>query len=90
MAQVTVRFYASLREAAGKSCTIVKAGDLQELMELLVGSLPSLKEALLAAIKDRDRIVVLVNGHNIGTKRLSTVSLSEGDEIALFPPVSGG
>lgn len=90
MAKVTVRMYASLREAAGASEIRTSADDLAELLASLSRRYPSLAKLLERARVERDRIVVLLNGHNIGSSEWTSVKLSDGDEVAFFPPVSGG
>jgi MoaD family protein len=39
---------------------------------------------------ERDRIVVLVNGRNTGGLPVEEVRFKDGDDVAVFPPVSGG
>ncbi len=81
-----VRLFASLRELAGASSLEVEADT--------VG-------ALVATMSERygpefDRLIasgsVVVNGDRIapGDATASTFRLSDADEVALLPPVSGG
>lgn len=83
--------FASLREAAGKASYQGKADNLQELLALLKSKFGGdLARLLDAADTDPERIVILVNGRNVGHADRKEISLSEGDEVSLFPPVSGG
>jgi len=78
----TVKFFASLREAAGRS---EMEWDLEEgaTVEILVAhihkSIPGFEDWT-------DRAWIAVN------RRYTTLDtfLEEGDEVAMFPPVSGG
>jgi molybdopterin converting factor subunit 1 len=77
---VRVRLFASYREAAGTSRleTALPAGArVSDLIAALAKEVPS----LLAT-----RGMVAVNHSYVGSDTL----LSDGDEVALIPPVSGG
>lgn len=87
---VTVKLYATLREAAGVSEISLPARDLAGLLDSLSRDLPALGILLKRARVERDRVVVLVNGRNIGSAELASVKLRDTDEVAIFPPVSGG
>lgn len=77
-----VRFFASLREAAGCSEIEWKLADgatLETLMAHLRQTLPSLGEWA-------DHTWIAVNRRYASPE----TALQDGDEVALFPPVSGG
>ncbi len=91
MAIVKVFLYASIREAAGYSKIEVQAADLQSLLDSLKAkSSPNLAKLLPERGDNSERIVVLLNGVNVGRKDPEAVKLADGDEVSLFPPVSGG
>jgi molybdopterin converting factor subunit 1 len=78
----TVKFFASLREAAGRSemdWDLEEGATVETLVANLHKSIPGFEEWT-------DRAWIAVN-------RCYTIldtSLKEGDEVAIFPPVSGG
>ena len=91
MARVTVRLFASVREAAGRSGCNVDASNLSELIESMKSMFgPALSRILVGREADPESVVILVNGMNIGRTPTGAVRFSEGDEVAIFPPVSGG
>lgn len=89
------KLFANLAEAAGEKEVAVDAqpGDtLGEALSALVESHPALRDELLDEEgKLYDHIRVLRNGRSpfVKNEGLETV-LEAGDELALFPPVSGG
>lgn len=79
---VTVRFFAALRETTGlREATVeVNPGStLGEFLEHLIEAYPGLR-------RHRDTLLLAVN-HEFAELG---VSLRSGDEVALMPPVSGG
>ncbi len=73
---VTVRFFASLREELGREQTTVDAGD-------------SVGAVWAAATDDADppaNILAAVNMDYVDWE----APVREGDEVAFFPPVTGG
>lgn len=91
MATVKVRFFATVREVAGTASVEMEAtsvGDLLSQLRMRFG--PNLARLLDHAVGDPERIVILVNGRNLGRTLKLGQKLSDGDDIAIFPPVSGG
>lgn len=84
MKTVTVKFFASARELAGGAPEMVvpigpEIATVQDLMELLIRQLPALGS-------QRYRLLAARN-HRYATP---ATPVEPGDEIAFFPPVSGG
>jgi len=91
MARVRVRFFATVREAAGVAGCEADAEDLASLLSELGRRFgPALSSALRMYSEEPDRLVVLVNGRNARQSAGAPVRLADGDDIAVFPPVSGG
>ncbi|MFB1066040.1 ubiquitin-like small modifier protein 1 [Natrinema sp. H-ect4] len=88
------KLFADLAERAGdKHVTVdTAAGDtVGDALEALLAKAPELESRVLEDGDLRSQINVLRNGTNVLVEEdgLETV-LEEGDELALFPPVSGG
>ena len=82
--KVTVRYFASIREAAGIS---------SEAVETQATTLAQLRDELIAradagaAALARGRAVRMALNQVMGDE---STALSEGCEVAFFPPVTGG
>ncbi|ELY43316.1 ubiquitin-like small modifier protein 1 [Natronorubrum tibetense] len=88
------KLFADLAEHAGdKHVTVdAAAGDtVGDALEQLVADRPDLEARVLDDGELRSQINVLRNGTNVLVEEegLET-ELEDGDELALFPPVSGG
>ena len=79
--KVEVRLFANYREKAGTGRLVVdmNPGDT-------VGALATLVSGLVPGLPPAERLVVAVNNEY----RDHDFILSDGDEAALIPPVSGG
>jgi molybdopterin synthase sulfur carrier subunit len=91
MARVIVKMFATVREAAGTDSVQVEAENVLELLENLKSMFGSRFARTVSDLgSDQDRFVILINGRNPGRASVMSHDLSEGDEVAIFPPVSGG
>ena len=81
--QVTIKYFASIRESIGQA---------SEQRETAASTLAGLRDELLAfdskyVCLSRGRAVRVALNQVMSTE---TVQLSEGCEVAFFPPVTGG
>ena len=79
MAQVTVRYWAGARDAAGRDEEQMSADVLGELVHLLANRTPALAEVLQVSS-------LLVDGQVGRPMR----RLADGDVVEVLPPFSGG
>lgn len=80
--RVKVLYFAQVREAAGmdgEEIILVKDSSLKNLISKIEENHPGI-------LRDKEDIQLAVN-RNVAGKNLS---LNEGDQIAVFPPVAGG
>lgn len=82
MAAVRLLFFARARETAGRSGDVVDAATLGELLTLARGRYGPTFADVLATSR------VWVNGDDAVAGDRTV--LSDGDEVAVLPPVSGG
>ncbi len=90
MALIKIKLFANLREAAGASAVEVTGDSINELLENLIAKYPSLEKMVLEDGKVKGYINILVNGDNIQHLEGLDTKILDSDEIAMFPPVSGG
>ena len=80
MPSVTVRLFAALRELAGSPSVQAEGATVGEVVE-----------ALSARYGERFAAIAEVGSAVVGGERADAATpLSEGQELALLPPVSGG
>ena len=83
--KIRVRFFASLREAAGlESLEISDVGNFNELQAALRQQLPAAAMTALAA----EHVRLALNQSLVAEFR--SIRFTDGDEVAFLPPVTGG
>jgi sulfur-carrier protein len=86
-----ISFHATIRDAAGASEAEVDAASVRELLDRLREIFGAKMFDLLVDKGNlREDVVILVNGRNILLCGGIDANLSPGDDVAIFPPVSGG
>ena len=83
--KITVRYFALLRERMGRESEVVSWPDGGLTVTLLRGHLADRSPAL-AGILRGPPLLVAVNREYAA----ADTPLKDGDEVALFPPVTGG
>ena len=80
MPRVTVRLFAALRELAGSSSVEAEGDTVGEVVQ-----------ALCARYGERFEAIARVGSAVVGGERADLATpITEGQELALLPPVSGG
>jgi len=91
--KVKVKFFAPFRELFGANESEIElrsASNVQELLNLLCDS-DERREKIFDQFGElRPYVMILKNGQPIQMSGGIQTELEEGDEIAIFPPVSGG
>ena len=93
MPEIKVKLFANLREKAGQSSVMLNGETVQDVLLSLIGLHPSLEELIFEKTDEpelRGYINVFLNGNNIKHMEYLETRLSDGDEVGIFPPVSGG
>jgi len=82
---VTVRFFAALRERVGRDTLIIEGQPPRSVQALRARIGACLGPGVLAAVSARE-IRVALNQEFVS----GDASLSDGDEVAFMPPITGG
>ena len=90
MPKIKVRLFANLREYTGAKELELEAGTVKESLEKLCKRFPGLENMIFKDEEIQPYINVFLNGRNISELNGLGTALNSGDEIAIFPPVSGG
>lgn len=91
MARISVKMFATVREAAGTSDCVLEADNLADMVSKLGRMFgPAMSNALDKLDSDPEGLVILVNGLNVERRDRTTLKFQDGDDVAVFPPVSGG
>ena len=83
------KLFADLAEAAGDRTVEVDVeadATVGDALEALLAAKPALRERAMENGELREHVNLLKNGENVDRDE----SVEAGDELALFPPVSGG
>lgn len=87
------KLFADLAEIAGGRTVDVDVdpGDtIGDALDALLESRPDLRDRVLEGDELADHVNLLHNGADVDQEDGLDTTLEAGDEIALFPPVSGG
>jgi len=97
MAEVKVKLFANLREAAGTSELLLSGEKVINVLLSLTEKYPGLRDLIFEKPEGTDEIPILcgsinilINGNNVRHLEGLETFLSDADEVAVLPPISGG
>jgi molybdopterin synthase sulfur carrier subunit len=90
MAKVKLKMYGLLREQCGSEEIELQGNNFFEVLEVLVQEFPILKELIFDQHMKLKENVYLINGRNINLLNGINTLVKEGDNIAIFPIITGG
>lgn len=96
MVNVKVKLFANLREAAGTPELMLSGEKVIDVLLSLTENYPPLKDLIFEKPEGEESPVlcgsinVLINGNNVRHLEGLDTLLSDGDEVAVLPPISGG
>ncbi len=82
---IQVRYFAAIREAIGSEQEAIAPEGIEKVADLLE-RLRSWDERRASVLAPERRVLVAVNQEYADLQK----ALSDGDEVAFFPPVTGG
>jgi molybdopterin synthase sulfur carrier subunit len=90
--KVKFKLFANFREAVRqKEVEVASDGKtVSEAVRSLVTQHPRLEPMVYQEGQVKQYVNVLLNGQTVKGDQLASTLIKDGDEIALFPPVSGG
>ncbi len=90
--KLKVKLFANFREAAGnKELNVSLKGDqVTDVISPLVREYPRLEPLMFNGHEIKPYVNILLNGKSVRDNGGLEASVKEGDEVAIFPPVSGG
>lgn len=91
MLKVRLKLFANFRELIGESELAIELDgrDISDLLDHLCRYY-DLRGSIYNGNEIREDVNISVNGLLIGSIESIETELSDGDEVAIFPPVSGG
>lgn len=91
--KIRIRAFAQFREVLGDDFLVdlPEGGTLYALIEMIASGSEEKRAALLEKNGSLKEFVILMkNSKRVDNSETDRLVLSDGDEIALFPPVAGG
>lgn len=83
---INIKYFARLSESLGTKCENIEYSEANNTVENLIQSLVARGEPWTSEFSTENKILIAVN-HELSDRQ---ANLKQGDEVAFFPPVTGG
>ncbi len=90
MPKIKVKLFANFREFTGTKELEIDGITAREILSMLCKKFPGFEKMLLKGKSLQPYVNVFLNGRNVLESGGLDAIINAGDEIAIFPPVSGG
>lgn len=90
--KLKVKLFANFREVTrNKEVEVdVKGSTVKDVVSALITAYPKLEPLMLADREIKPYVNILLNGQSVKGSGGLASKVKEGDDLAIFPPVSGG
>lgn len=90
MAEITIRAFAKFREIFGAE-TVISVPDGSTVLDSLVQfAKTAAEDEIFEGGVLKSHIVLMYNRERIDSEDAAEIAVEDGDEVVLYPPVSGG
>ena len=90
MPKIKVRFFANFREFTKTNELEMEGNTIRDILEIICNKFQGIGKILFKDGNLQPYVNIFLNGENIIESDGLDKTLKTGDEIAIFPPVSGG
>ncbi len=92
MTVITIRAFAKFREMFGAETpvSVLEGATVQYVLMQFAEIKPAAKEELFDGEKLKEHVVLMYNRERIDAEDAAEIVVEDGDEVVLYPPVSGG
>ncbi len=90
MPKIKVKFFANFREFTKTNELEMEGSTVREILEIICNRFQGMGKILFKDGNLQSYVNIFLNGENIPGSDGLDKTLQQGDEIAIFPPVSGG
>ena len=90
MPKIKVKLFANFRESAKTNELELEGRTVGEILDLLCNRFAGFEKLIYENGNVRSHINIFINGNNIKDSGGLELELNQDDELAIFPPVSGG
>ncbi len=90
MPLIRVKLFANFREFTGTKDIELEGGTVREIIKKFCKKFPGIEEMIFEGEDIQPYVNIFLNGRNVFESGGLEMRLHQEDEIAIFPPVSGG
>jgi len=92
MTSITIHSFARYRELFGEKAEmeIPTGSTISDALILFAVQKPQAQTEIFDGMTLKSHVVIMYNKERIDTEEATTITLQDGDEVVLYPPVSGG
>ncbi|MDE2519141.1 MAG: MoaD/ThiS family protein [Methanocorpusculum sp.] len=92
MNEITILAFAGFREKFGEKNTVTapKGATVLSVLRTFTETIPAARNELFDGGNLRGHVILMYNRERIDADDAEEIAVSDGDEIVLYPPVSGG
>ena len=92
MNEITILAFAGFREKFGEKNTVAvpKGATVLSVLHTFAETVPAAQDELFDSGHLHGHVILMYNRERIDADDAEEITVSDGDEIVLYPPVSGG